>query len=182
MEVVDKIHLSNDAMPQDVRITPDGSKYYVADMQSNGVWVLDAGQKVEDKMKVVKKIETGKGTHGLYPSRDSKYFYVANRGHLASETGRRSRPGEGSVSVVDWRTDTVVQTWEVPNGGSPDMGGVSADGSTLWLSGRYDAEVYAFDTATGQLKARIKVPKDPHGLCVFPQPGRYSLGHTGNYR
>ena len=54
--------------------------------------------------------------------------------------------------------------------------------SVLWLSGRFDAEVYAFDTASGALLARIAVPPGPHGLCVFPQPGRYSLGHTGDYR
>jgi DNA-binding beta-propeller fold protein YncE len=137
---------------------------------------------VSDKIKLVKQIPTAKGTHGIYPSRDGNFFYIANRGHTASETGRRSRPGEGSVSKLDWRTDTVVATWDIPNGGSPDMGGVSADDSTLWLSGRYDAEVYAIDTATGALKARIKVPAGPHGLSVFPQPGRYSLGHTGNYR
>jgi DNA-binding beta-propeller fold protein YncE len=181
-EVVDSIHLADGSMPQDVRITPDGSKFYVADMQSGGIWVIDAGQTVDAKMKIVKQIKTGKGAHGLYPSRDANYFYVANRGHTAEETGRRSRPGEGSVSVLDWRTDTVVKTWEVPNGGSPDMGGVSADGKTLWLSGRYDSEVYAFDTDTGELKARIKTTSNPHGLCVFPQPGRYTLGHTGNYR
>jgi len=23
---------------------------------------------------------------------------------------------------------------------------------------------------------------EPHGLLVWPQPGRYSLGHTGNTR
>jgi DNA-binding beta-propeller fold protein YncE len=181
-EVVDQIHLSNDAMPQDVRITPDGSKFYVADMQSGGLWVLDAGQNVADKMKIVKQIKTGKGAHGIYPSRDASVFYIANRGHTADETGRKSRPGEGSVSVLDWRTDTVLTNWEVPNGGSPDMGGVSADGKTLWLSGRYDSEVYAFNTDTGELKARIKTTSNPHGLCVFPQPGRYTLGHTGNYR
>jgi DNA-binding beta-propeller fold protein YncE len=182
MEVVDQIKLSKTAMPQDVRITPDGKKFYVADMQSGGIWIVDAGQNVEDKMQILGRIETGKGAHGMYPSRDGKYFYVANRGHLASETGRRSRPGEGSVSVIDWRTDQVVDTWEVPNGGSPDMGGVSADGKTLWLSGRYDSEVYAFNTDTGELRARIKVTTGPHGLSVFPQPGRYTLGHTGNYR
>jgi DNA-binding beta-propeller fold protein YncE len=182
MEIVDSIHLSNTSMPQDVRITPDGSKFYVADMQTGGLWVLDAGKNVADKMKIVKKIDTAKGTHGIYPSRDGSVFYIANRGHTASETGRKSKPGEGSVSVVDWKTDTVIKTWEVPNGGSPDMGGVSADGKLLWLSGRYDAEVYAFDTTTGELKYRVKVPAGPHGLSVFPQPGRYSLGHTGNYR
>ena len=62
------------------------------------------------------------------------------------------------------------------------MGGVSADGTTLWLSDRYHAEVYALDTTTGELKARIPVGDGPLGLCVYPQPGRYSLGHTGVFR
>jgi hypothetical protein len=26
------------------------------------------------------------------------------------------------------------------------------------------------------------VGKGPHGACVWPQPGRYSLGHTGVLR
>ena len=177
MEVVGQVHLKDGAMPQDVRITPDGKKFYVADMMNNGVWILNG-----DTMTVTGHIDTGKGAHGLYPSRDGSVFYVANRGRLMGDTSRRSVPGEGSVSVVDWRTDTVTANWPIPNGGSPDMGGVSADGSTLWLSGRYDSEVYAIDTSNGSLRARIKVAHEPHGLSVFPQPGRYSLGHTGNTR
>src|SRR2546421_5251683 len=39
----------------------------------------------------------------------------------------------------------------VPGGGSPDMGNVTADGRELWLSGRYDGEVYVFDAGTGRL-------------------------------
>jgi DNA-binding beta-propeller fold protein YncE len=62
------------------------------------------------------------------------------------------------------------------------MGGVSADGRLLWLSGRNDDEVDAIDTRTGRLRARIPVGPGPHGLCVYPQPGRYSLGHTGVFR
>ena len=177
MEIIGEVKLSKTAMPQDVRAMPDGKKFYIADMQSGGIWIMDG-----DSFTVTGRIETGKGAHGIYFSRDGTKVYVANRGHLANETGRKSRPGEGSVSVIDWKTDTVVATWEVPDGGSPDMGGVSADGSTLWLSGRYDREVYAFDTGTGILKARIAVAAAPHGLAVWPQPGRYSLGHTGNLR
>lgn len=59
------------------------------------------------------------------------------------------------------------------------MGNVTADGSQLWLSGRYDDEVYVISTADGALLATIPVGDEPHGLCVWPQPGRYSLGHTG---
>ena len=119
-------------------------------------------------LKVIGFLRTGSGTHGLYPSRDARFLYVSNR-------------SAGTVSVVSFRTRRVVATWRIP-GGSPDMGGVSADGSVLWLSGRYDSEVYAISTHSGKLIERIQVGSGPHGLCVWPQPGRYSLGHTGILR
>jgi YVTN family beta-propeller protein len=152
------------AMPQDVRLTPDGSIFYVADMMANGLHEVDG-----DLFKTVGFLPTGKGTHGLYFSRDSKWLYASNR-------------GEGTIALIDVRTRKVATKWTIPGGGSPDMGGVSADGKVLWLSGRYHAEVYALDTADGHLLARIPVGKGPHGLCFYPQPGRYSLGHTGNMR
>jgi hypothetical protein len=62
------------------------------------------------------------------------------------------------------------------------MGGVSADGSVLWLTGRYNSELYAISTRNGHLLARIRVGLQPHGACVWPQPGAYSLGHTGILR
>ncbi len=88
----------------------------------------------------------------------------------------------GTISVVSFATRRIIATWQLPMPASPDMGGVSADGSTLWLSGRYNAVVYAIDTRTGHLRAKIPVGNGPHGLCVWPQPGRYSLGHTGILR
>jgi DNA-binding beta-propeller fold protein YncE len=165
------------SMPQDVRLAPDGTKFYVADMEHGCVWIVNA-----DGTEVIGSIETGVGAHGIYPSRDASLMYVTNRGRMEHDVRRKSKPGDGSVSVIDPKTDTVVATWHLPNGGSPDMGGVSADGKRLWLSGRYDSVVYVFDTTTGNLVATIPVPPGPHGLDVFPQPGRYSLGHTGNYR
>jgi hypothetical protein len=61
------------------------------------------------------------------------------------------------------------------------MGNVSADGQWLWLSGRFDDVVYRIATADGSV-TQIAVGLEPHGLTVWPQPGRYSLGHTGNLR
>ncbi|MFD7440484.1 YncE family protein [Streptomyces sp. NPDC059909] len=152
------------AMPQDVKISPDGKTFYIADMTAHGVWVLDG-----EKFTTPVLLPTGKGAHGLYVSRDSKEMYITNR-------------GEGTVSVFDFARDELTKKWRLPDGGSPDMGGVSADGKVLWLSGRYHSEVYAIDTATGQQLARIPVGGGPHGLAVYPQPGRYSLGHTGVFR
>ena len=162
------------AMPQDVRCAPDGRLFYVADMMADGVHLLDP-----DRFQVVGFVPTGIGAHGLYPSRDATVLYVSNRGGHSTSGAPR---GPGSVSVISFATRRVVATWPLRGGGSPDMGGVSADGQELWLSGRFDAEVYVFDTRTGGLLHRIKVGPSPHGLAVWPQPGRYSLGHTGNMR
>jgi YVTN family beta-propeller protein len=151
--------------PIDVRLSPDGTLVYVANegYAFGGVQIVDPAT-----MQLIAFIKTGAGAHGEIPSRDGKSLYVTNR--LAH-----------SISVIDFATRKVTHTWIVP-GGSPDMGGVSTDGQQLWVSGRYNREVYALDTRTGALLARIRVGSGPHGLCLFPQPGRYSLGHTGNYR
>ena len=163
-KVTKTLLLKANAMPQDVKLSPDGRFFYVADMANGGVWILNA-----HKMRVVKFERTGAGAHGLYPSRDAKTLYVSNR-------------GEGSISLISFRTHRPYKKWHLPGGGSPDMGGVSANGKVLWLSGRYNADVYAISTRTGKLLRRIPVGAGPHGLCVWPQPGRYSIGHTGILR
>ncbi len=163
-KLVGSIPLEAGGMPQDVKTSPDGKVFYIADMVADGIYLVEP-----DSFKRIGFIPTGKGAHGLYVSRDSKLLYISNR-------------GEGSISLLDLATRKLVAKWKIPRGGSPDMGGVSADGKVLWLSGRYNSEVYAFDTSDGHLLARIKVGKGPHGLCVYPQPGRYSLGHTGVFR
>jgi DNA-binding beta-propeller fold protein YncE len=162
--VVRTIDLSPAATPQDVKLSPDGDVFYVADMTLNGVWLISAR-----RMAKIGFDHTGLGAHGLYPSRNARVLYVSNR-------------GEGSISVVSFSTRRPIAKWRLPGGGSPDMGGLSADGRILWLSGRYNAEVYAISTRTGRLLHRIAVGQGPHGLCVWPQPGRYSIGHTGILR
>ena len=163
-KVLGRLELKGGGMPQDVKLSPDGAVFYVADMDANGVHLIDG-----EKFTEIGFVPTGKGCHGLYVSRDSKWLYVSNR-------------GEGSISIIEFATRKVIQKWQLPGKASPDMGGVSADGNVLWLSGRYNREVYAIDAHNGKLLARIPVGKGPHGLCVYPQPGRYSLGHTGIFR
>jgi DNA-binding beta-propeller fold protein YncE len=162
--VTKTIRLRPGAMPQDVKLSPDGRTFYVADMAAGGVWLIDAR-----RMTKLRFQPTGAEAHGLYPSRDSRRLFVSNR-------------GEGSVSVISFRTRRPIAKWRISGGGSPDMGGVSANGKVLWLSGRYHAEVYAISTRSGHLLRRIKVGRGPHGLAVWPQPGRYSIGHTGILR
>ncbi len=152
------------AMPQDVKLSTDGRVFFVADMMRGGVWIVDART-----FHIKRFLRTGSGAHGLYVTRDSRRLLVTNR-------------GAGSVSVVDMASRRVVDTWHIRGGGSPDMGGLSPDGRVFWVSGRYNGVVYAISTRTGRLIRKIPVGAGPHGLSIFPQPGRYSLGHTGVFR
>ncbi len=115
--------------PQDVKLSPDGKTFYVADMHANGVWRIDA-----HTFKLLGLLPTGKGAHGLYVSRDAATMYVTNR-------------DEGSVGLIDLANGTLKDTWQIgTDGGSPDMGNLNAAGTVLWLSGRYNSDVYAIDT------------------------------------
>ncbi|MDE1668070.1 MULTISPECIES: YVTN family beta-propeller repeat protein [Nocardia] len=150
--------------PQDVKLSPDGHTFFVADMAADGVYLFDAHTFDHTGF-----VPTGKGTHGLYITRDSARMLITNR-------------HEGSVSVWDFAAKGLVYKWFVPGGGSPDMGNISTDGRVFWASGRHHGEVYAIDIVNWQLLARIPVGKGPHGLTIWPQPGRYSTGHTGVMR
>lgn len=172
-KLVSGLSFSKRGMPQDIRLSPDGKTFYITDMMNDGVFLVDA-----DTFKETGFIATGKGAHGLTTSRDGKKLYVGNRG---SNRMPDKAKGPGSVSVIEFASNKVVAQWPIPGGGSPDMGNVTADGKELWLAGRYDGQVYAIDTTTGAV-IKINVGIEPHGLTVWPQPGRFSLGHTGNMR
>ncbi|MDQ1703055.1 MAG: hypothetical protein QOF57_2307, partial [Frankiaceae bacterium] len=58
--VISYLTLSPAAMPQDVKTSPDGKVFYVADMASNGVWLVDGV-----KMRTLKFLPTGKNAHGI---------------------------------------------------------------------------------------------------------------------
>ena len=91
-------------------------------------------------------------------------YFIFNRGWNMIGGGKR---GPGSIQL-DPESRKILSTWLIPGGGSPDMGNISADGKELWISGRYDSEVYDVDSTTGRLIARIRVGSEPHGLCVWP--------------
>jgi DNA-binding beta-propeller fold protein YncE len=147
--------------PQDVKLSPDGRVFYVANRYLGGVQLIDARS-----FRLAGFIRTAPDAHGLYVSRDTRDLYVTNR--------------SGSIFVVNFGTRRVVAIWHT--GGSPDMGNVSPDGQVLWVSSRYNAGVFAISTRAGRVMATVPAGVSPHGVCVWPQPGRYSTGHTGVMR
>ena len=105
--VVKTVPLRPEASPQDVKLSPDGRVFYVADLTYGGLWEISASS-----FRLIGFLKTGAGAHGLYPSRNDRFLYVSDR-------------SEGAVSVVSFATRRVVKTWIIPHG-SPDMGNVSA--------------------------------------------------------
>jgi YVTN family beta-propeller protein len=157
--------------PQDVKLSPDGQTFYVANrflpglgtsIGTSGVQLVDA-----HTFRLVKFIPTRPDAHGLYVSRNTMDLYVTNRA------------GE-ALTMIDFQTKRIVTVWRVA--GTPDMGNLSPDGQVLWVSSRYTSSVLAISTVTGRLIASIPAGISPHGVCVWPQPGRYSTGHTGVMR
>lgn len=79
---------SGHGMPQDVRLTPDGSIFYVADMMANGVHLIDG-----DTFTIVGFIPTGTGTHGCTSAaiRSRCTSPIVARGRSRSSTWRPER-------------------------------------------------------------------------------------------
>ena len=131
-KVVGEVTLEKGGMPQDVKTSPDGKVFYVADMDADGVYLIEP-----DSFKRIGFIPTGKGTHGLYVSRDSKVLYISNR-------------GEGSISILDLATRKLIAKWKIPNGGSPDMGAspptARCSGSRAATTRRFMRSIRATDT------------------------------------
>ena len=154
--------LRGGAMPQDVKLSPDGKVFYVADMARTGSGRSTAANRV------IGFLPTGSGVHGLYPSRDASFLYATNR-------------GEGSISVISFGTQgsrrggspaAAARTWAASPPTARCCGSPGATAASSMRSRR----------ATGTSWRRSASARGPHGLCVWPQPGRYSLGHTGILR
>jgi YVTN family beta-propeller protein len=160
MTIVGRVTVGS--LPIDVKMSPDGTVLYVANQGRHGVSLVDP-----ESMTEIGFLRTGLGAHGLNVSRDAATLFVSNR-------------MEGTISVIDFATRSVRMTWRV--GGSPDMIQVSADGSQLWTSNRFHGSVSAIDTTNGRVIATIPTGAGAHGISLFPQPGRYNVGHNGVYR
>jgi DNA-binding beta-propeller fold protein YncE len=156
------LRLADGSHPRDIRLSPDGTTFYVADDDHGGVWLVDAL-----RFRRTGFIHTGHGARGLYPSRDSTTLYVTNG-------------GERTVSLISFARRRQVRRWRVP--AAPDMAAVSPTGRVLWLSSRTGTAVYAISTASGRVLREVAAGPGTRGVCVHPQPGRFSLGHSGNYR
>ena len=152
-------------MPQDVKLSPDGRIFYVADMMAGGVWVIGArpvprGRVHRDRRRCARALPE--------PRRPLPVRLEPRRRHDLGDQLPHAR-----ASCTTWRIPAAAApTWAASRPTARCCGSRAATTPRSTRSTR----------RTGHLLARIPVGAGPHGLCVWPQPGRYSLGHTGILR
>jgi len=142
-----------DGMPQDVKLSPDGRTFYVADMKADGVYLIDGHANG-----VIGFQPTGKGTHGLYVSRDSKRLFVTNR-------------NEGSISVLDAATGTPIAKWKFPAEAVPTW---ATSPPTALYSGSPGATTTSSTRSappTGTSSRRSRSARARTGCASGPNPG-----------
>jgi DNA-binding beta-propeller fold protein YncE len=129
LTLANKLQLDAKAGPVDVAISPDGKTALVTQRRGNGIWRLAIdGTKVTDTGTLY---PTGGNPYGSVFSRDGRYAYNTNlQGTLPPEGSPPQRgPRIGTVSVIDLKTDKVVNRVEV--GPTPEHVAISPDGRYL---------------------------------------------------
>ena len=139
--------------PAGIVMTPDNRYLLVGVMGGGYVEVIDWRTQ-----KTVKKVLTDTAAHNLQPKGDGRHFYVSNR------------TVNGSISLLDTQTMTVVAKYDVPGG--PDDMEVRADGKELWTTARFARKVQVIDLTTGKLKVSIPVGNSPHGVFFLDHAAR----------
>jgi DNA-binding beta-propeller fold protein YncE len=126
-----KIQLDAKLGPVDAVISPDSRTVMITQRHGNGVWrlAIKDGQLADTGIMLM----TGGNPYGGQFSADGRYFYNTNllgRIEPGDATGARMRgPRIGTVSVVDMKTNMVVNTIDV--GPTPEHLILSPDGKYM---------------------------------------------------
>jgi len=140
------------ATPAGIVMSPDNRHLLVASMGEGVVEVIEWRTR-----KSVRRIATATAAHNLQPKGDGRHFYVSNRSI------------DGSISLLDTQTMSVVEKYDVPGG--PDDMMVRADGKELWATARFARKVQVVDLVSKQLKLSIPVGSSPHGVFFLNHAG-----------
>lgn len=131
--------------PAGILMTPDDKYLLVACMGPGHVEVIDWR-----KRETVKRVPSGDATHNFQPRGDGRHLFVSNR------------TVQGSISIFDMQTLSVVGKIDVPGG--PDDMWVRADGKELWATARFGRKVQVIDLTQNKVVRSIPVGNSPHGL------------------
>lgn len=137
-------------------VTPDGSRVAVSVYDSLSIGVYDTGKR---SLSYIKLPEGSQGPVQLYPTKDSRFVYVADQGTL---NGRRAND---KLFKIDLETLAVAETIEV--GRAPHGVALNRGGDRVYVTNLEDGSVSVIDTGAGQEIARVNVGKEPNGVSVW---------------
>src|SRR4051812_13692550 len=153
--------------PRGIRISPDGTKLYVAlsgspiggpgvdesklppaDRAADGIGVVDLASG-----KLVKKLNSGPDPESFDVSPDGKTIYVSNE-------------DAAEMSVLDLQSGQITQHVKV--GEEPEGVTVRPDGKVVYVTCEGDNEVVAIDTTTFKVVGRLKTAARPRSVVFTP--------------
>ena len=112
---------------------------------------------------------------GLWPA-----AFVAPGASQAMRRAYVANEESGSISVIDTRTDEIVETWNI--GGHPHTVAASNDGLFLWVGDRESHALRLFATYDARLVRSVTLRETPEfvllsrdGGCLAVSGGKYTL-------
>jgi len=117
-QVVGKLSLKAGSMPQDVKLSPDGKVFYVADMHHDGIYLIDG-----EAFKEIGFLPTGKGAQ--WPVRQPRLqgaLRIESRGRKRVRGGFRDAEGGAQMGLSKRRQPghgRCLVGWKSPLAGRP---------------------------------------------------------------
>jgi len=140
-----------------------GSLIFTSNIGSNTVSAIERTAAPADWRET--QIPVGKGPEGIDWSPDGKQVWTA--------TG-----GDGGVSIIDVGSKKVVETLQVGAKRTNRLK-FTPDGKWVLLSDRDGDELVVLNRATHQVRAHLKMGRNPEGILVTPDSSRAYVAEEG---
>jgi len=134
--------------PRGIKVSPDGKMYIVTLEFSNKFLVLD------NKLKPLKTVDTGKSPYGVSFDRSGNYIYIASS-------------KEKALQVYDAKTFEKVK--DIPTGERCWHFSFSPDDKNILLACGRSSEVVVVDTEKKEVSKRIADKDMPWGIVTYPK-------------
>ena len=173
-KVLGYLKLSTGKMPQDIRVSPDGS-----DLLRRR---HDGRRRVRDRRRELQgdRLRQDRQGHARPVPEPRRQEALRRQPRLEQDPRRRARHGQrlgARLRDPQGRRDLADPRRRQPRHGQRQRRRQVA------LARRAATTTSSMRSTRRPARSRSsRSAREPHGLTVWPQPGRYSLGHTGNMR
>lgn len=137
-------------------VTPDGRYAVVSLYDTKSLALYDIAQ---NTVSYIALPASSKGPIQMYPTPDSKFFYLADQGYYFSQ------PTSDLVYKIDIEKRAVAK--EIKAGKAPHGVVVSKDGKYAYITNLLDGSVSVIDTVTDLEIIKIPVGKEPNGISIW---------------